>query len=319
MFAFIVRTAYFKLITILLISIVSFLIIHLAPGQPSQIDPLNPRFRKEDIARYRAAFDLDKPLWKQYFLFYKKFFSGELKSFKDNQPVLGKVFERFMNSLPLFIVGTILTWCLAFPMGIKAALRRGSAFDHATTFIAYFLISIPGFFLAYILIIFVVDWFEVPVLGMRTFGREGASFLFQANDRIWHLVLPSVLGATAGIAFLSRYVRGQMAEVLESDYVRTALSKGLDENTVYYVHALRNAALPFVTMFGLILPGLIGGSVIIESIFAWPGMGRMAFEAVLARDYPIIISLNFISAILVLIGTFVSDILYVIVDPRIRL
>ena len=124
MFAFIVRTAYFKLITILLISIVSFLIIHLAPGQPSQIDPLNPRFRKEDIARYRAAFDLDKPLWKQYFLFYKKFFSGELKSFKDNQPVLGKVFERFMNSLPLFIVGTILTWCLAFPMDGREKRER---------------------------------------------------------------------------------------------------------------------------------------------------------------------------------------------------
>ena len=110
-----------------------------------------------------------------------------------------------------------------------------------------------------------------------------------------------------------------MIEVLDSDYVRTALSKGLTEDTVYYVHALRNAALPFVTMFGLLLPGLIGGSVIIEQIFAWPGMGRMAFEAVLTRDFPIIISLNFISAILVLVGTFVSDILYVVVDPRIRL
>lgn len=319
MTAFIVRTAFFKCITILLISVVSFLIIHLAPGQPSQIDPLNPRFRKEDIARYRAAFDLDKPLWKQYFLFYDKLFSNNLKSFKDNQPVLRKIYERFMNSLPLFIVGTILTWCLAFPMGITAALRRGGVFDQTTTFLAYLLISLPGFFLAYLLIIFVVNTFEVPVLGLRTFGVEGSSFLYIANDRIWHLVLPSLLGATGGIAFLSRYVRGQMTEVLDSDFVRTAHSKGLDENTVYYVHALRNAALPFVTMFGLLLPGLIGGSVIIESIFAWPGMGRMAFEAVLARDYPIIISLNFISAVLVLIGTFISDILYVIIDPRIRL
>jgi peptide/nickel transport system permease protein len=318
-FAFIVRTAFFKCITIVLISIVSFLIIHLAPGQPSQIDPLNPRFRKEDIARYRAAFDLDKPRWKQYFLFYQKFLTGDLKSFKDNQPVLGKIYVRFMNSLPLFIVGTILTWCLAFPMGIGAALRRGSVFDQSTTLLAYLLISLPGFFLAYLLIIFVVNTFEVPVLGLRTFGVEGSSFLYVANDRMWHLVLPSLLGATGGIAFLSRYVRGQMTEVLDSDYVRTAHSKGLDENTVYYVHALRNAALPFVTMFGLLLPGLIGGSVIIESIFAWPGMGRMAFEAVLARDYPIIVSLNFISAVLVLIGTFISDILYVIVDPRIRL
>ena len=118
---------------------------------------------------------------------------------------------------------------------------------------------------------------------------------------------------------LSRYVRGQMVEVLESDYVRTAHSKGLPEDTVHYVHALRNAALPFVTMFGMLLPALIGGSVIFETIFAWPGMGRMAFEAVLTRDFPIIISVNFIAAILILIGTFISDILYAIVDPRIRL
>ncbi|MBI2176940.1 MAG: ABC transporter permease [Candidatus Tectomicrobia bacterium] len=319
MAAFIVRSIFFKTVTLIIISIVSFLIVHLAPGEPSQIDPLNPRFRKEDIARYREAFDLDKPLLRQYFLFYKKFFTGELKSFKDNQPVMGKVMERFLNSLPIFIVGTVLTWCLAFPMGIGAALARGGGFDQVTTFLSYLLISLPGFFLAYLLIIWTVNWFEVPVLGIRTFGQEGAPAIYQVNDRMWHLVLPSLLGATGGIAFLSRYVRGQMIEVLESDYVRTALSKGLQEDTVYYVHALRNAALPFVTMFGLLLPGLIGGSVIIESIFAWPGMGRMAYEAVLTRDYPIIVSLNFISAFLVVVGTFISDILYVIVDPRIRL
>ncbi len=331
MLAYIIRTAFFKTITLLIISVISFLMIHLAPGEPSQIDPLNPRFQEEDLERYRAAFDLDKPLYQQYFLFYKKFVTGELKSFKDNQPVFGKIMERFMNSLPLFIVGTILTWCLAFPMGIGAAMHRGGWFDQSTTFLSYFLISIPGFFLAYILIIVVVDGInlpilglripglEIPVLGIRTFGREGAPILFRFNDRIWHLVLPSLLGAAGGIAFLSRYVRGQMIEVLDSDYVRTAHSKGLNQNTVYYIHALRNAALPFVTMFGLLLPGLIGGSVIIESIFAWPGMGRMAFEAVLTRDYPITICLNFMSAVLIVIGTFISDILYVIVDPRIRL
>lgn len=319
MFAFIVRSVLFKAITLVIISVVSFLIVHLAPGEPSQIDPLNPRFRKEDIARYREAFDLDKPLVQQYFLFYKKLFTGELKSFKDNQPVMGRIWVRFLNSLPIFIVGTILTWCLAFPMGIGAALRRRGAFDQATTFLSYLLISLPGFFLAYILIIWTVIVLEVPVLGIRTFGQEGAPALYHVNDRMWHLVLPSLLGATGGIAFLSRYVRGQMIEVLDSDYVRTALAKGLPEATVYYVHALRNAALPFITMFGLLLPGLIGGSVIIETIFAWPGMGRMGYEAILARDFPIIISVNFIAAVLIVIGTLISDILYVIVDPRIRL
>jgi peptide/nickel transport system permease protein len=138
-------------------------------------------------------------------------------------------------------------------------------------------------------------------------------------DRTWHLVLPSALGATAGIAVLSRYVRSQMLEVITSDYVRTARAKGLDEDTVLYKHALRNGLLPFVTMLGLIVPGLVGGSVIIETIFAWPGIGRLGYEAILSRDYPIVITLNFIAALLTLVGTLLSDLLYMVVDPRIRL
>jgi peptide/nickel transport system permease protein len=154
---------------------------------------------------------------------------------------------------------------------------------------------------------------------METFGTAGTSWMQMIMDRIWHLLLPSLLGATGGIAVLSRYVRSQMLEVEGQDYVRTAKAKGLPPEQVHYKHALRNALLPFVTMFGLILPGLIGGSVIIESIFSWPGIGRMAFEAILARDYPIILTVNFVSAVLVLAGTFISDLLYMVVDPRIRL
>lgn len=319
MFTFIVRSGFSKLVTLLFISAVSFAIVHLAPGEPSQIDPLNPRFTLEDLERYRATFDLDKPLHVQYWLFYKKFFTGTLVSFKDNQPVLGKIWERFLNSLPLFVVGTLLTWCLAFPVGIYSALVRGSWFDRQATFFSFALISLPSFFLAYLLIIFVVNIFQVPVLGLRTLGREGIGVLLTGMDRVWHLVLPAFLGASAGIAYLSRYVRAQMLEVLGQDYVRTAQAKGLSSEKVFYVHALRNALLPFATMFGLILPGLIGGSVIVETIFAWPGMGRMAYEAILARDYPIVISLNFIAALLTLAGTFVSDVLYMLVDPRIQL
>jgi peptide/nickel transport system permease protein len=154
---------------------------------------------------------------------------------------------------------------------------------------------------------------------MQTFGVEPDSLFVYIMDRTWHLVLPSLLGATGGIAVLSRYVRSQMLEIIGQDYVRTARAKGLPEEHVYYRHALRNALLPFVTMFGLVLPGLIGGSVIIESIFSWPGMGRMAYEAILGRDYPVILTVNFISAVLVLIGTLISDLLYMAVDPRIRL
>ena len=319
MFSFIAKNFFQKIITLFAISVISFMVIHLAPGDPTEVNPLNPKFTKEDVEMLRKAYDLDKPLHIQYFLFYKKLFTGELKSYKDSRPVLRKIFERFLNSLPLFIVGTILTWSLAFPVGIRAALKRGSPYDRLATFFSYLLIALPGFVLAYLLIIFVVRYFDVPVIGLRTFGQEGARTLFRYNDRIWHLVLPSILGATAGIAILSRYVRGQMLEIINQDYVRTAKAKGLSEESVYYKHALRNALLPFVTMFPLILPTLIGGSVIIESIFAWPGMGRLGYEAIMARDYPIILSINFIAAILVLVGTFISDILYMIVDPRIKL
>jgi peptide/nickel transport system permease protein len=255
----------------------------------------------------------------QYLYFYRDLFTGTAKSWKDSQPVLKKIIERFKNSLPLFIVGTILTWTLSFPVGIRSALFRGGLYDRSSTFFSYLLISIPGFFFAYILIIFVVTRFQVPVIGMETFGLGDASVPRWLMDRLWHILIPSVLGATGGIAVLSRYVRSQMLEVESQDYVRTARAKGLPEEQVHYKHALRNALLPFVTMFGLILPGLIGGSVIIESIFSWPGMGKMAFDALLARDYPIILTVNFISAVLVLIGTFISDVLYMVVDPRIRL
>ncbi len=319
MLAFLGRSTIQKLITLFFVSVISFLIIHLAPGEPSQIDPLNPKFTQEVLERFRKEFHLDEPLYKQYYIFYRDLFAGKSVSWKDNRPVLGKIYERFLNSLPLFILGTLITWTLSFPVGIHAAIRRGSFYDRSTTFLAYLLISIPGFFFAYMLIIFVVTRFHVPVIGMETFGLAPRGLLIPAMDRVWHLLLPSILFAAGGIAVLSRYVRNQMLEVESQDYVRTARAKGLPADKVHYKHALRNALLPFVTMFGLILPGLLGGSVIIESIFSWPGMGRMAYEAILARDYPVILTVNFISAILVLIGTFISDLLYMIVDPRIRL
>jgi len=319
MLSFIGRSMVQKIITLFFVSIVSFLIIHLAPGEPSQVDPLNPKFTPEMVEKFRKAFHLDKPLYEQYLYFYGDLFTGKTISWKDSQPVLKKIWERFLNSLPLFIVGTILTWTISFPVGIRSALFRGGIYDRSSTFFAYLLISIPGFFFAYILIIFVVTQFHVPVIGMETFGIGDTSWTNWAMDRLWHLLLPSLLGATGGIAVLSRYVRSQMLEVEGQDYVRTAKAKGLPSDQVHYKHALRNALLPFVTMFGLILPGLIGGSVIIESIFAWPGMGRMAYEAILARDYPVILTINFVSAVLVLVGTFISDLLYLVVDPRIRL
>jgi peptide/nickel transport system permease protein len=319
MLSFIGRSIIQKIVTLFFVMVISFLIIHLAPGEPSQVNPLNPKFTPEMVERFRQAFHLDKPLHIQFVYFYRDLFTGKSVSWKDNEPVLKKIWERFLNSLPLFIVATILTWTLAFPIGVRSAIFRGGVYDRLATFFSYLLYSIPGFFFAYILILLVVNTFHVPVIGMKTFGFTAVSFLRTAMDRVWHLLLPAMLEASVGIAVLSRYVRSQMLEVESQDYVRTAQAKGLPADQVHYKHALRNALLPFVTMFGLMLPAIIGGSVIIESIFSWPGIGRMAYEAILARDYPIILSINFISAVLVLIGTFISDILYMVVDPRIRL
>ena len=300
------------------ISIISHSVIHLAPGEPALVDPSNPRMKAEDIQRIREAYHLDEPLHIQYVFWVRDLFTGELKSFKDNQPDLKKIWDRFINSLPLFIVSMMIIWFLAFPVGIKSALNRNSIFDRVSTFLSYALISIPGFFLAYLLIIFMVKTFDVPVIGMRTFGLEETSVLFKFVDRVWHLTLPAIVSAVGGMAVLSRYVRSQMLEVIHQDYMRTARAKGLSEDQVIYRHGLRNALLPFITMFGLTIPGLIGGSVIFETIFAWPGMGRLGFEAILARDFPVILTLTFFSAILVLLGTLISDILYGVADPRIK-
>jgi peptide/nickel transport system permease protein len=319
MLLFVSRQVGQRLVLLFVISVISFAMVHLAPGEPSLVDPSNPRLKAEDVAKIRAAFHLDEPLYLQYGYWLRDLFSGQLVSFKDQQPVLGKIWDRFLNSLPLFLVGTLLTWLLSFPTGIRAAVARGGTFDRVTTFLAFAMISIPGFFLSYIAIQWTVTHLEVSVVGMRTFGFSGAPPWYRMNDRLWHLVVPSVMGAFAGVAVLSRYVRSQMAEVLSQDYVRTARAKGVAEESVTYGHALRNALLPFITMFGLMLPALIGGSVIFETIFAWPGMGRMGYEAILARDFPVVLTLNFIAACLTLAGTLVSDLLYGVADPRIRI
>jgi len=319
MWRFLVRTVLQRCVLLFFISVISHMVIHLAPGAPTEVDPMNPRMKAADVVKIRKAFHLDEPLHQQYFHWARDLVTGELRSFKDGAPVLPRIWERFLNSVPLFLCSTLITWTLSFPLGIRAAVKRGAVFDRSTTVIAYALISVPSFFLSYLVILAVVRVFALPVLGMHTFGTQHAASWVRAMDGFWHLAVPSLLSALAGIAILSRYVRSQMVEVLGQDYVRTARAKGLAEDNVVYGHALRNALLPFVTMFGFLLPGLIGGSVIFEDIFAWPGLGRLGYEAILARDFPMILTLNFIAAVLTLLGVLVSDILYAVVDPRIRL
>ncbi len=263
-------------------------------------------------------YDLDKPVYQQYFLWIKKLFTGRLYSFKDGRPVLEKIWERIGNTLLLNLVAMTIIFSLAIPLGVFSARKQYSMMDRLTTFGVFLGLSIPGFWLAYLIILGTVELFGYPVLGMRSFVTEGFGTGEIVMDRIWHLLLPAMIMAIHGLAGLSRYTRSSMLEVIRQDYIRTAKAKGVPEETVYYKHGLRNALLPIVTLFGFLIPGLIGGSIIMESVFAWPGIGRLAYQAVLARDYPVVMTINTITAVLVLLGNFIADLLYGVADPRIR-
>ncbi|NOZ23410.1 MAG: ABC transporter permease [Planctomycetes bacterium] len=316
------------------ITVISFLMIHLAPGSPIG-SKLNPKVTPQTRERWNKNFHLDKPLfvnWSslrkgklraalgetQYFLWIRDLVTLKLKSFKDGRPVLTRIAERLPYTIYLNLVQVIIIFSLAIPVGIFSAVRRYSLADHTLTLLAFMGISLPSFWVAYLLIFFVVGTLGLPVLGASTFGLVPLPSVATIADRIWHLTLPAIVGAIGGIAGLSRYMRGSMLEVMQQDYIRTARAKGLTENDVTYRHGLKNALLPFITIFGFLIPSLIGGSVIIESIFAWPGIGRLAYDSVLSRDYPTIMTITTISAVLVLIGNLVADVLYAVVDPRIR-
>jgi peptide/nickel transport system permease protein len=317
MSTYIARRLIYMFITLVGISIISWVIITQAPGSPIALT-MDPKVSPKIIAQMEKNYDLDKPIYQQYFLWLERLFTGKLYSFKDGRPVMRKIAERIWNTLLLNIISILIIFSLAIPLGIFSARKRYTFLDHLGTFGAYVGISIPSFWLAYLLILATVKLFGYPVLGMRTFVEEGFTTVDIVMDHLWHLMLPSIILAIGGIAALSRYTRSSMLEVIRQDYVRTAKAKGLPEETVYYKHALRNALLPVITLFGFIVPGLIGGSIIIETVFAWPGIGRLAYQAVLARDYPVVMTVLTISAVLTLIGNFVADVLYGIADPRIR-
>jgi len=314
--SYVIRRLLWSIPTLFGITVISFLMIHIAPGSPIG-SKLNPKVTPEVRQRWERAFNLDKPYYVQYGLWMRDLVTGRLTSFKDGQPVVKKILNRLPATILLNVVATIIIFSVAIPLGIFSATHRYSVADHATTFLTFLGISVPSFWLAYLLILLFVKVFGVPVLGLRTFGLEDLGAFQTMCDRVWHLFLPAMVAAIGGIAAISRYMRGSLLEVIDQDYVRTARAKGLPEVDVRYKHALRNALLPIATILGFLLPGLIGGSVIIESIFAWPGIGRLSYQAVLARDYPTVMTINTIGATLVLMGNLVADVLYGIVDPRI--
>lgn len=304
------------------ITIITFMIIHLAPGKPSDLEAqMRPGLA---IARERLEkiYGLDKPLPVQYWNWFKRMVVFDFgHSFKDSQPVLDKILNTLPNTIILNIASLLLIYLIAVPIGILSAVKQYSIFDKASTVFVFIGMAIPSFWLALLLIlVFSVKLAWLPISGMHSlmFEFQTMTFWEKAIDLLSHAVLPVIVLSFAGLAWLSRYTRSSMLEIIRQDYITTARAKGLSEGKVIYKHALRNALLPIVTILGLSLPGLIGGSVIVETIFAWPGMGRLAFQAVLARDYPVIMGTSVFSVFLLLFGNLVADILYGIVDPRIK-
>ena len=304
------------------ITLISFTVIHLAPGSPIDVlADLNPKMTAEAKQRLVTYYGLDKPLHERYFQWLRRFVVLDFgESFSsDRRPVMTKIKEALPITLLIGSLALLLILLVAIPIGAYSASHQYSLTDKFLTVFVYLGVAMPGFWLALLaVILFSVQLEWLPISGLTSLDYAKLSPLGKIGDISSHLILPVLLSAFSGLASLSRYMRGSMLEVMRQEYITAARSKGLSEKTVIYKHALRNALLPVVTILGLSLPVLIGGSVIFEQIFAIPGMGRLFFTAVMSRDYPLVMGILVIGAFLTLLGNLLADISYAIVDPRIR-
>lgn len=304
------------------ISFIMFVVMHLAPGDPSSMRyGMNPEVSGSARAEFSKMYGLDKPVTVQYMLWVKRILALDFgRSLTDDQPVMKKIAERLPATLLLQFSSMVLIFGIAVPLGIFSAVNRNSFFDKGTTILVFIGYATPSFWLALLMILlFGVKLQWLPISGMNPWYTEYMSDFDKAKDLIRHMILPVTATAFGSLAALSRYSRSSMIEVMEEKYILTARAKGLTRGRTIFVHALKNALLPMVTIMGLSLPALISGSFIFETIFSWPGMGRLGYEAVMNYDYPVVMGVGIIATLLTLIGIFVSDILYAVVDPRIRL
>lgn len=316
------------------ISLVSFLIMHLAPGDITTTEAsFNPKASEESRQKLREIYNLDKPVIVQYGLWLKRmatldfgssFASHQRPVFwqkKDGQGVIikGMIQEALPITLLINVLSLTLIIAVALPLGVISAVTQNGLPDRAITLFVFIGFAIPGFWLALMLMYWtgvVHDW--LPISGLHSLGADKMGWLGQVCDSLKHLTLPVFISALTGLAGISLFVRNGMLDVLHQDYITTARAKGLPENTVVYRHALRNALLPLITILGLSIPGLIGGSVIAESIFAIPGMGKLFYDAVLMRDFPVIMGILTIGSALTLVGNLLADVAYAWADPRVR-
>lgn len=303
------------------ITLISFLVIHLAPGKTTDIlTNLNPKVSLEARAKLNKIYGLDKPVLIQYKDWVKRFVKFDFgESFLDGRKVTDKIKERLPITLSINIISIILILLIGIPLGIVCSVKENSFIDKFITVFVFIGFAIPSFWLSLMLMdLFCIKLGWLPALGMTSLDFENFNILGKIIDILKHLALPVFIYVFGGLAGISRYMRQSMIQTLNKPYILTARAKGLSQNVIIYKHALRNSLLPIITLLGLSIPALISGSVIIESIFAIPGMGRLFFEAVMSRDYPVIMGILTIGAILTMLGNLIADISYGYADPRIR-
>jgi peptide/nickel transport system permease protein len=316
--------------TLLGITIISFFIIHLAPGKPTDVlTEMNPKITPEAREKLEKYYGLDKPVYTQYRLWLErivKFDFGESFS-TDRRPVIEKIWDkkqpvlerRLLITFGINALSMFLIFMIAVPIGIFSATHQYSFYDKITTVTVFVGFATPAFWLALLLMILFgiqLDWF--PISGLKSMDYDTLSVFGKIWDRVKHLVLPVFVSSFGGLAGLSRFMRSSMLEVIRQDYITVARAKGLQEKKVVYSHALRNALLPIITLLGLSVPSLIGGSVIFENIFGIPGMGQLFYKGVMMRDYPLVMGILTIGAFFTLLGNLMADIGYMLADPRIR-
>ncbi len=298
------------------ITVISFLIMKLTPGDPVSLMSMSPHITPADLARMRHNFGFDQPVYIQYFKWLSALIRGDWGiSLERGRPVIDIIANRLPNTLQLMAVSFVISVALAIPIGILSATKRYSWFDYSATTLSFFGVSMPVFWFGLILIVvFSVKLHLLPSAGMMSVGADSTDIF----DRLRHIILPAVVLSLSGIAGWSRYMRSSMLEVVRQDYIRTARAKGLAEKVVIYKHALKNAMIPVITVMALEIPGFFTGAVITETIFAWPGMGRLYYDSVMSRDYTMLMAILTIGAGLVVIFNLIADIAYAFFDPRIK-
>jgi len=321
MFSYLTKRLLLMIPLIFGITLITFTVIHLAPGNPVEVQTeMSLKVTAQAKENLKKLYGLDKPLHVQYLNWIARFVKLDFgKSFVDGRKVLDKIAERIPITLTINILSMLIIFVIAIPIGILSATKQYSLFDKLSTVFVFVGFSTPAFWLALLLmILFGVNMGILPISGIQSIDVSDMGPFERLLDWIRHLILPVGISAFGGIAGLSRYSRSSMLEVIRQDYIKTARAKGLKESKVIFRHAFRNALMPIVTILGLSVPGLIGGGVIFETIFAIPGMGQLFYASTMSRDYPTIMGILVIGAILTLFGNLIADISYALVDPRVR-